>query len=84
LFGKRDSAEAWEIRDFLKRSVVEFAWIELTADDDRRRELGLPDLNNVRLPAVELPGGKDRFDRDYLFFPKFAPYKLIRLILSRH
>jgi thioredoxin reductase (NADPH) len=26
LFGNRESAEAWEIRDFLKRSLVEFDW----------------------------------------------------------
>jgi thioredoxin reductase (NADPH) len=29
LFGHRDDAGAWQIRDFLKRSVVEFQWIEL-------------------------------------------------------
>lgn len=57
LFGNRDSAEAWEIRDFLKRSVVEFDWVELTGDDDCQRALGLPRLGNVRLPVVELPGG---------------------------
>lgn len=58
LFGKRDSAEAWEIRDFLKRSVVEFDWTELTSDEDRHRELGLPDVTNVRLPVVQLPDGE--------------------------
>jgi hypothetical protein len=36
LLGHRDDAGAWGIRDFLKRSVVEFQWIELL---DRR---GLP------------------------------------------
>lgn len=61
LFGNRDSAEAWEIRDFLKRSVVEFVWTELASDDDCRRELLLPDLKNVRLPVVELPGGERLF-----------------------
>lgn len=58
LFGNRDSAEAWEIRDFLKRSVVAFDWIELSGDADCQRELGLADLKNVRLPVVELPGGE--------------------------
>ena len=61
LYGKRDSAEAWEIRDFLKRSVVEFEWIELADDDGCRRALGLPHLSNVRLPVVELPGGERLF-----------------------
>lgn len=58
LYGNRDSAEAWEIRDFLKRSVVEFDWIELTGDEDCTRELGIGDLGNVRLPVFELPGGE--------------------------
>lgn len=61
LFGHRDSAEAWEIRDFLKRSVVEFQWIELASDEDCRAALGLPILANVRLPVVELPGGERLF-----------------------
>ena len=30
LFGHRDDAGAWQIRDFLKRSVIEFRWIELS------------------------------------------------------
>ena len=61
LFGNRDSAEAWAIRDFLKRSVVEFEWTELTGDEECRNALGLPSLKNVRLPVVELPGGERLF-----------------------
>ena len=57
LFGNRDSAEAWAIRDFLKRSVVEFEWTELTGDEECRNALGLPSLKKVRLPVVEMPGG---------------------------
>jgi hypothetical protein len=57
LLGHRDDAGAWEIRDFLKRSVVEFQWIELSTEEDCRRELGLSDLKNVNLPVVELPDG---------------------------
>ena len=57
LLGHRDDADAWEIRDFLKRSVVEFQWIELSTEEDCRRELGLSDLTNVTLPVVELPDG---------------------------
>src|SRR5580693_709448 len=63
LLGHRDDAGAWEIRDFLKRSVVEFQWIELSTEEDCRRELGLSDLKNVNLPVVELP------DRTRLFGP---------------
>src|SRR3979409_503820 len=40
LLGHRDDAGAWEIRDFLKRSVVESQWIELSTEEDCRRELG--------------------------------------------
>ena len=58
LFGQRDSAEAWEIRDFLKRSVVEFEWVELANDADCQRALGLAQLRDVRLPVVELPDGQ--------------------------
>ena len=60
LLGHRDDAGAWEIRDFLKRSVVESLWIELSTEEDCRRELGL-DLKNVNLPVVELPDGTRLF-----------------------
>jgi thioredoxin reductase (NADPH) len=63
LFGQADSADAYAIRDFLMRSVVEFEWIELTCDDDCHEQLGLPELANIRLPVVELP------DRTRLFSP---------------
>src|SRR3984957_18698723 len=61
LLGHRDDAGAWEIRDFLKRSVVEFQWIELSTEEDCRRELGLSELENVNLPVVELPDGTRLF-----------------------
>src|ERR1700724_726330 len=61
LLGHRDDAGAWQIRDFLKRSVVEFQWIELSTEEGCRRELGLSDLRNVRLPVVELPDGTRLF-----------------------
>src|SRR5712671_2414720 len=61
LLGHRDDAGAWHIRDFLRRSVVEFQWIGLSTEEDCRRELGLSDLKNVRLPVVELPDGTHLF-----------------------
>ena len=61
LLGHRDDASAWQIRDFLKRSVVEFAWIELSTEEDCRRELGLADLTSIDLPVVELPDGARLF-----------------------
>jgi len=61
LYGQPDSAKAYEIRDFLNRTVVEFDWIALTCDADCGKELGLPSLSNVRLPVVELPDGTQLF-----------------------
>ena len=46
LLGHRDDARAWQIRDFLKRSVVEFQWVELSTEEDCRRKLGLSDLKS--------------------------------------
>lgn len=57
LVGVTQSSEAYELRDFLQRSVVAFDWIELKSDEDCQRELGLPSLANARLPVVELPDG---------------------------
>jgi thioredoxin reductase (NADPH) len=61
LFGHRDDAGAWQIRDFLKRSVVEFQWVDLSTEEDFCCELGLSDLKNVNLPVVELPDGTRLF-----------------------
>src|SRR6202047_2234502 len=61
LLGHRGDAGAWQIRDFLRRSVVEFQWIELSTEEDCRRELGLSDLKNVNLPVVERPDGSRLF-----------------------
>jgi thioredoxin reductase (NADPH) len=61
LYGQPNSAQAYAIRDFLNRSVVEFDWVELTCDEDCYRELGLPSLNDIRLPVIELPDGTQMF-----------------------
>jgi thioredoxin reductase (NADPH) len=61
LYGQPNSAEAYEIRDFLNRSVVEFEWIELTCDEDCHQKLGLATLNDIRLPVVEFPDGTQIF-----------------------
>src|SRR6266852_6400128 len=46
LYGQVNSPEAYALRDFLNRSVVEFDWVELTCDADCHNELGLPSLEN--------------------------------------
>ena len=85
LYGQPDSAAAYEIRDFLNRTVVEFDWVELTKDVDCNRELKLPSLNNVRLPVVELPDGTQLFaptireiaqHLGWVAQPKFKEYDL--------
>jgi thioredoxin reductase (NADPH) len=57
LYGQPNSASAYEIRDFLKRSVVEFDWIELVSDQDCARELGISTLSDIHLPVVKFPDG---------------------------
>jgi len=55
LIGRSHRSEAFELRDFLQRSVVAFDWVELLGDGDAERELDPSNLANVRLPVVELP-----------------------------
>lgn len=83
--GQLNSPEAYAIRDFLSRSVVEFDWIELTCDADCDRELGLPSLENARLPVVEFPDGtrlsapsvRELADKlGWVTQPKFKEYDL--------
>lgn len=85
LYGRLDSAEAYEIRDFLKRSVVEFDWITLTCDTDCFEHLGLPSLSDIRLPVVEFPDGARLFsptireiaqNLGWVIQPKFKEYDL--------
>lgn len=47
LFGQRQSREAYEIRDYLTRSVVDFEWVELDSDE----------MLISSLPIVEFPDG---------------------------
>ncbi|MGB3638157.1 MAG: FAD-dependent oxidoreductase [Rivularia sp. (in: cyanobacteria)] len=85
LYGQPNSAQAYEIRDFLKRSVVEFDWIELTCDEDCYRKLGFSSVNELRLPLVEFPNGTQLFAATvrevaqhlgWVTQPKFQEYDL--------
>lgn len=85
LYGQPNSAAAYEIRDFLNRSVVEYDWIELTCDEDCDRELGLSTLSDLRLPIVEFPDGTQLFAPSireiaqrlgWVTQPKFKEYDL--------
>jgi len=57
LIGAARSGEAFALRDFLQRSVVEFDWIEFGADDRTDRKLRLDDAEIQRMPIVQLPDG---------------------------
>src|SRR5258706_1120754 len=61
LFGLGNSAKAFEIRDFLNRSVVEYEWVELESDETARRIEGITSLQDPRLPVCELPDGTRLF-----------------------
>jgi thioredoxin reductase (NADPH) len=50
LFGKRGCPAAYAIRDFLHRSDIPFEWIELRDDEHARKELGIENVDDSRLP----------------------------------
>ena len=62
LFGCPDADDvAYEIRDFLGRTVVEFDWTPLETDDQARNLAGVDDRDDPRLPICILPNG-DRLE----------------------
>lgn len=62
LYGRPDDAELYPIRDFLKRSVVDFEWIDIT-NDHLGWGQGILHFNNPdQLPAIEFPNGKMLID----------------------
>src|SRR6201987_2998561 len=61
LFGLPNSPEAYELRDFLKRSGFPFEWIDLQTDDDARRLAGVTGLNDPRLPVCVMEKGSVLF-----------------------
>lgn len=60
LYGLPESSAAYEIRDFLGRSVVAFEWTELVTDDDARAA-GVDSLDDPRLPVCVMPSGQRLF-----------------------
>lgn len=57
LLGPSGSSEAYAIRDFLNRSVVQFDWVELGNDEQARREAAVEGLSDARLPVCVFPDG---------------------------
>ena len=52
IYGVAYSLKAYEIRDFLNRSVVEFDWIDSSCPADVATKLGLPPLGFEQMPVV--------------------------------
>lgn len=57
VLGSRGSAEAFALRDFLHRSDVPFQWVELTSNEEARRQAGVDGLRDKRLPVCVFPDG---------------------------
>lgn len=85
LYGIPDSPEIYPIRDFLKRSVVDFDWFDITHDDLGWGQ-GITSYNNPhKLPVIEFPDGKVIVDPTleqiacnlgWITQPKYAEYDL--------
>lgn len=57
IIGAKNSREAFDLRDYLTRSVVDYEWIPVDSDDEARRLAG-GSLVVADLPLVILPDGR--------------------------
>src|SRR6266436_565312 len=57
IYGAPGCRVSFKIRDFLKRSAIEFEWTELQSNDEARKLPGIGSLDDERLPVCELPNG---------------------------
>jgi thioredoxin reductase (NADPH) len=57
VYGRLGNPQAYAIRDFLHRSDIPFEWIQLDKDADARRDAGVDDVRDARLPVCEFPDG---------------------------
>ncbi|HEX9371232.1 MAG TPA: FAD-dependent oxidoreductase, partial [Roseiflexaceae bacterium] len=57
IFGPPGSALSYAIRDFLYRSDVPFAWVQLLSDAQARAEAGVEHLADTRLPICVFADG---------------------------
>lgn len=57
LLGKTNSAETYELRDFMQRSNIPFTWTELTSDEEARQQAGVTSLADESLPVCILDQG---------------------------
>src|ERR1700729_1003726 len=66
VLGLAHSKEAYAIRDFLSRGVVEYEWLEVASDSDCVRELGISGFDDICWPVVVFP------DSSMLYAPTLA------------
>jgi thioredoxin reductase (NADPH) len=57
LFGTRGPPAAYTIRDFLQRSDVPYRWVELTTDEQARKDANVEGLSDARLPVCVFSDG---------------------------
>lgn len=57
LYGVHTTPDGYALRDFLSRNTVEFEWIDLSYDDQARRDAGVDGLDDPRLPVCVLADG---------------------------
>jgi thioredoxin reductase (NADPH) len=57
ILGRPGSATAYAIRDYLHRSDVPFEWVQLVTDEQARKEAGVGNLQDSRLPVCIFADG---------------------------
>lgn len=85
LYGVANSPDIYPIRDFLKRSVVDFDWFDMTNSDVGHGEDLISHHNPDKLPLIEFPDGKFILNPSleqiactlgWITEPKYAEYDL--------
>ena len=61
ILGPVNSAETYELRDFMKRSDIPFTWTELASDQQAQQAAGVASLQDASLPICILEHGSKLF-----------------------
>lgn len=64
LYGVAGSAEGYEIRDYLSRTLVPFEWVRLNNEAECVERLGLSNLGELRFPIIDIVGQARLFAPD--------------------
>ncbi len=57
IYGRLGDSEGYAIRDFLSRSDLPFEFVPLHSDDEARKSLGIPSVEDSRLPVCIFADG---------------------------